>query len=101
MPFCSQCGKEVSQDVSFCSNCGERLKMEGRSETHSGRNSKVVRFVIGLIVVGAICGLLFLIEDLVFGYPPPYDDPWAPKAAIGLLSVYGVAGLIYFTFAGR
>ena len=26
MPFCSHCGKEVSEDVSFCPNCGERLK---------------------------------------------------------------------------
>ena len=22
MPFCSQCGKEMSEDVKFCSNCG-------------------------------------------------------------------------------
>lgn len=28
MPFCSHCGKEVSEDVSFCPNCGERLKKE-------------------------------------------------------------------------
>jgi len=26
MPFCSHCGKEVSEDVSFCPDCGERLK---------------------------------------------------------------------------
>ena len=26
MAFCSHCGKEVSEDVSFCPDCGERLK---------------------------------------------------------------------------
>ena len=28
MPFCSQCGKEMPDDLNFCSNCGARLNAE-------------------------------------------------------------------------
>jgi len=112
MPFCANCGNEVSEDVSFCTDCGNRLKIGSKSETQSRKRSKVVRFVIGLIAVGVICGVLFLIEDLTIpyelkvqielarmqGHPLPYD-PWAPEASVGLLSAYAFAGLIYFVFA--
>jgi|GEM_PF-752177 len=69
MPFCPNCGKEVSQDVSFCPGCGARLKIQEKSETHSRPRRKVAWFFIGLIVVGAICGVSFLIEDLTI----PHD----------------------------
>ena len=129
MPFSFHCGKEVSEDVSVCPNCRERLKTGDKSETHSRKRSKVIRFLIGLVVVGAICGVLFVIEqatipfelrvDIAFvkqAREAPYEvqlavaremgitveellespyDAWAPKASIGLLSAYAVAGAIY------
>jgi DNA-directed RNA polymerase subunit RPC12/RpoP len=132
MPFCSHCGKEIDEEASFCNNCGGKLIIEGRSKTQSRKSNKIVRFVIGLIVVGAICGILRVAEDASLPLelrteialvermrqlPPeiqwslarqrgitveelltsPYER-WAPKAAIGLLSAYAFAGLIYFTF---
>jgi hypothetical protein len=69
MPFCSHCGKEVSEDVSFCPHCGKRLKLGDKGETHSRRKRGIVSFFIGLIAVGAICGILFVIEQATI----PYD----------------------------
>jgi hypothetical protein len=62
MPFCSHCGKEVSEDVSFCPSCGERLRIGDKNETHGRKRRKVISLFVGLIVVGAICGGLILAE---------------------------------------
>jgi len=36
MPFCPNCGKEVSEGVKFCPECGQRLQIEGTPENTSG-----------------------------------------------------------------
>jgi len=40
MPFCANCGKEMSASVSFCPGCGAKLKKESTS----------------LVVWGYVCG---------------------------------------------
>ena len=32
MPFCTRCGKEVPEGVSFCTNCGQALEMGSTPE---------------------------------------------------------------------
>jgi RNA polymerase subunit RPABC4/transcription elongation factor Spt4 len=44
MPFCPNCGKEVSEDMEFCPECGEKLeetkKLAGSSEVAKGTTSE-------------------------------------------------------------
>ncbi len=37
MPYCSRCGKQVEETVSFCSNCGAPLKQQSQTPPSSSR----------------------------------------------------------------
>ena len=37
MPFCPNCGKEVSEDTQFCPQCGQNIKVEVTPENSSGQ----------------------------------------------------------------
>jgi len=66
MPFCSHCGKELSEGVSFCPECGERLK--------KGSNS--------MVVWGYVCGILAL-----FIFPPGFGIAGVVIGVINLTKV--------------
>lgn len=63
MPFCPNCGTEVSEGSMYCTNCGKGLKIGGRSETNSKKRKKIAWFFIGLVIVSAIGGLLYVAEQ--------------------------------------
>jgi len=70
MPFCSHCGKEVSEDGSFCPNCGDRLK----------------KGFTPLVVWGYVCGIavLFMVLWGYIGFEAVFIFP------IG----FGIAGVV-------
>lgn len=63
MPLCAHCGKEIGEDVSFCPNCGERFQVGDKGEVRRRKRSKVAWFFIGLVVVSAIGGGLYVAEQ--------------------------------------
>ena len=63
MPICPNCGKEVSEGVTFCPDCGARLKLGGKSEIRSRKKREIVWFFIGLVIVSAIGGILYVAEQ--------------------------------------
>jgi hypothetical protein len=42
MPFCPNCGKEVSEGGSFCPDCGQRLKVGVTPENTSGQGKLAI-----------------------------------------------------------
>jgi hypothetical protein len=47
----------------YCTNCGKGLKIGNRSEMNSKKRKKVAWFFIGLVIVSAIGGLLYVAEQ--------------------------------------
>lgn len=68
MPLCTHCGKEIGEDVSFCPNCGERFRVGDKGEMRRRKRSKVAWFFIGLVVVSAIGGGLYVAEQASLPY---------------------------------
>ena len=42
MPFCPNCGKEISGDTKFCPQCGQNLAVEVTPENTSGRGESAI-----------------------------------------------------------
>lgn len=42
MPFCPNCGKEVSEDAKFCPECGQSLKVGVTPENTSGQGESAI-----------------------------------------------------------
>jgi hypothetical protein len=42
MPFCPNCGKEVSEDTKFCPQCGQNLKVGVITENTSGQGESAI-----------------------------------------------------------
>jgi hypothetical protein len=42
MPFCPNCGKEVSEDTKFCPQCGQNTKVEVTPENSSGQGESAI-----------------------------------------------------------
>ena len=66
MPFCSNCGKEISKDTKFYPECGRQLTI-GQDVTEKATYSKALRWVSGFFglfsILGAITGLEYFAES--------------------------------------
>lgn len=63
MPFCANCGNNVGEGIAFCTNCGKSLKQGEGSDRRGRKRNKVAWFFIGLLVVLAIGGILYVVEQ--------------------------------------
>ncbi len=59
MPFCSRCGKEVGEGISFCTNCGGRLGTVFATEGGQLPKKRGSEWALGLVV--GIIGSLIMI----------------------------------------
>ncbi len=61
IPYCSNCGEEVSEDVEFCPNCRDKASStESTSSSDSKAMYAMIVVVIVAIVVSLSVGLIFL-----------------------------------------
>ena len=68
MPFCANCGKEVSEGVKFCPECGKGLKRESNSMIVWGYVCGGVAFFffpIGFGIAGVVIGIINLTKGRV------------------------------------
>jgi uncharacterized membrane protein YvbJ len=61
MPFCSKCGKEISNSINFCPNCGTSIGTE--EETFSVSSEDLVQKVKGLIHEGNVRRIIINNEE--------------------------------------
>jgi hypothetical protein len=104
MPFCSKCGKEVSEDTRFCPNCGHDTKAPGQEIVRSRPSGitiiAVLQSLVGLAAL--LLGVFMVIAAGFFGIIElPAEVPvyftGAILAGIGLLSIF--IGIISFVVA--
>jgi len=66
MPFCPDCGTEVSEDTEFCPECGRRLAI-GQDAKGKITYSKALRWISGILgllsILAAIGGLEYFVES--------------------------------------
>ncbi len=66
MSFCTNCGKEVSEDAKFCPNCGRQLAI-AEAAKEKVTYSKALRWISGVFgvisILGAITGLEYFAES--------------------------------------
>lgn len=66
MPFCANCGKEVSEDTKFCPECGRQLAI-GQEVKEKVTYSKALRWISGVLgfwsILAAISGLEYFAES--------------------------------------
>lgn len=97
MPFCSNCGKEVSEDTKFCPECGQRLK-EGFTpeerqkyieelkasgeEKRPAEKAKMAKKKLAGIIIASIIAVFVVIgvatnpgEPTPTPIPPPAEQP--------------------------
>ena len=66
MPFCPNCGTEVSEDTRFCPQCGRPLAI-GQDAKRNITYSKALRWISGVLgllsILTAIGGLQYFVES--------------------------------------
>ena len=67
MPFCANCGTEVSEDTRFCPECGHPLLIMGQAG--NGKNKKKIAAII------AACIIAIIVIVVVATRPPASTDP--------------------------
>jgi len=85
MPFCPNCGKEVSEGIKFCPECGERLKKEftpeekeqyiqeleaSDKEEKPTERPKRTKSQLAGIIVGSIVAITIIIAAVAICSPP-------------------------------
>jgi RNA polymerase subunit RPABC4/transcription elongation factor Spt4 len=73
MPFCPNCGKEISEDTRFCPKCGEGLVRKNalglqtlakiQDEMEEAKHKENIHGILGLafIIVGIIGGIMLFL----------------------------------------
>ena len=65
--FCSNCGKEIEENVKFCSNCGAEIgtvtvkKNNNNEKKEKEKSNKKIKVVLGIIIV-LIIGIIWFIN---------------------------------------
>ncbi len=88
--FCSNCGKELSEDMKFCPNCGNKIakstQLQSPSNQQNNENSKGISFHISLDFIFCIIIPLFLLIIFL----------WSHLSVLSILSICN----IFFVFGG-
>ena len=69
MPFCPNCGTEVSGDYQFCPECGRPFTIVGQAGSGDGKNKKKIAGVI------AACIVAIIVIVVVVTRPPTSIEP--------------------------
>ena len=93
MPFCTNCGKEVSLEQDVCLSCGKALPNRTVKKIYDESESTVGYAVLGFFVpiVGLILYLIWMDER-------PKAAKSAGKGALISVIVYGAFFVLYFIF---
>ena len=66
--FCSNCGKEIDENVKFCSNCGAEIgtvtvkkENDNNAKKEKKKSKKKIKVVVGIIIV-LIIGMIWFIN---------------------------------------
>lgn len=80
LPYCSNCGKEVSKEKKYCPNCGEEIKRKTTAATKTKKSAS--NDVIDLFSVSLVR------EEDKFRYSPIYGLDWYnPRQIANVLNV--------------
>ncbi len=62
MPYCSKCGKELSENATFCANCGKTVELVPKVEPGilASWETRLVAWLIDVVIVGAALALFAL-----------------------------------------
>lgn len=75
MPFCPNCGTELSEDNRFCPECGHSFMTVGQAR--NGRNKKKIAGIIGACIVAAILiAVLVRPPASTVIEAPPLEEGW-------------------------
>ncbi|MHB8565948.1 MAG: RDD family protein [Nitrososphaerales archaeon] len=121
MPFCRNCGHEMTVDATFCPSCGARavlpqagafvpphIENEFDRLTHDSRTQdfwvrRVIAYIIDAIIVGIVASILSIIIFLFVGFGSGlffgtfFASAFSPFSAFTGLSA--LLFILYFTFA--
>jgi len=90
MPFCPNCGKEVSEDMEFCPKCGQKLRegftpeerkeyiKEFKASVEEGeqpKKTKMSKKKLAAIIVACIIGIFIVIAIAIPSEPTPTHPP--------------------------
>ncbi|MDD5145969.1 MAG: zinc-ribbon domain-containing protein [Candidatus Pacebacteria bacterium] len=77
--FCTNCGKEISDDSNFCPSCSHQVSRSGASEKNNKpRSSKIVKILIGFTIALVIFLFVpFAAYFFITGKPKVYKHPVA------------------------
>ena len=89
MPFCPDCGTEVSEDTRFCPECGRPVLIVGQAGSGEGKNKKKIAGIIAACIVAIIVIVVIVTHKPISMEPEPaipahyvtYTD------ALGLFSI--------------
>jgi uncharacterized RDD family membrane protein YckC len=93
MPYCKNCGAQLTEDAAFCQNCGAPVRGPSRPMfTVANWGERFVAWLIDIIVIGIFL-IPFRLFSWLFGWPnfalPSLFFPlnWTPLAWLGLDSI--------------
>ncbi len=114
LAFCARCGRELPADAQFCPKCGAPVRAEQRQETEFDRLtrdsriqghwvSRLVAYVIDILIVNFIVFLIAVVVLLPFGITVGLLFPFASFGFIGLLSslallLQGFVAILYLGY---
>ena len=105
MPFCKNCGNEITQDAKFCPKCGAPVSLEQTvqasqepSATAAAPGLKIafwgerfVAWLIDAVIIGLIVGFLNLFAFFTFG-TFTFWPSWVP------FFNFNFGGILYFAY---
>lgn len=93
MPYCSKCGKEVSEEATFCPSCGNQIKSEvvstSKNTVGEADMNKVIRFLLTFF--------LGFIGSIIINHTSLRPNGWKSRSlAYFFLSLitFGIYGLV-------
>lgn len=63
MPLCTDCGKQLEDGAVSCVDCGNKPGVVAKAKGPSARKKKLKWFLVGLLIILAIGGMLYVTEQ--------------------------------------
>ncbi len=92
MPYCHNCGTELSEEQMFCLNCGASVKPENTEKSKKGFDLNVGQFVFSIINLVSCCnvvGIITLTLTILAGFADEIKSKQYIKTA-KILNIVGV-----------